>query len=185
MKKCINCGELKLTKEYYVHSGMADGHLNKCKTCVKAYNERREQENRNNIQWVEQERARHRDKYYRLNYRGKHKPDLNTKKIAIRQWKDKYPEKYEAHISCQRIKAPADFQKHHWSYNKIHFKSLIVLSVRDHALAHRYLEYDKNEKMYKSVDGLLLNSKQKHVDYLLEIGVSVLNHRTLSPKSQP
>jgi len=36
-KPCISCGETKALDEFYKHPAMLDGHLNKCKLCVKAY----------------------------------------------------------------------------------------------------------------------------------------------------
>lgn len=43
-KKCFICGKVKPIDEFYKHSQMGDGHLNKCKECTKAYMKKRQQD---------------------------------------------------------------------------------------------------------------------------------------------
>lgn len=70
MKTCKTCGEQKSLSEYYKHSGMKDGFLNNCKSCVRTRIKLKNRENAGNKEKREKERLRGIDKYNRL-YKNK------------------------------------------------------------------------------------------------------------------
>ncbi len=119
IKTCRECGLSKGIDEYYVHSEMKDGHLNKCKWCVK-------------------ERIRIYRKNHREIIRGidkkaydkkKHTPTYKTK-AKKRQAKNRTPEKARArHLAeiklsmfkpelCEKCKEQPAKCAHHHDYSK-------------------------------------------------------------------
>lgn len=165
MKECFKCGVEKPLSEFYKHKGMSDGHLNKCKTCAKKDVAERANLLKIDDKWVEKERERGRDKYHRL-YKGD-PVDLEKKKIYIKSYIDKYPEKHKAKIISQRVKVSDNMQKHHWSYNEHDALDIIELSNADHAKLHRFLKYDSDFYMYRRIDTKeLLDSREKHLEFV-------------------
>jgi len=159
MKRCFKCGNEKALTEFYAHRGMKDGHLNKCKDCTK-----------NDIRLLEKtperinkERARGREKYYRL-YRYQ-KTDPELKRIIVSNYKQKYPEKQKAKGVSNKIQTPFGFNNHHWSYNQEHWMDIIQLEISEHMKLHRYMIYDQERMMYRTLDGVLLDSKGRHIEY--------------------
>ena len=69
------------------------------------------------------------------------------------------------HIVC-----PKYTNRHHWSYSRDNWGDVIILDCGIHFRAHDRLR--KHGYVFKTPDGVLLDTKQKHLDYLGSIGVS-------------
>lgn len=78
LKTCFKCGAEKPRTEFYKHSKMADGHLNKCKLCTKIdVKERRRTDPK--VQEYDRKRGSRQSKGY------------------LKEYREKYPNKYKAH----------------------------------------------------------------------------------------
>lgn len=166
-KKCFKCDRILSINEFYKHKKMKDGHLNKCKSCTKQETRKREKELRKDKIWLENERARNREKYYRLGYKGLNKPSKENKKQTIKRYRQKYPEKYLAAKYTEIfLDKKTGFHLHHWSYNQKDWLDVIELSIKDHNFIHRHLIYSPKECMYRTTSGILLDSKEKHMEYI-------------------
>jgi hypothetical protein len=165
MKICKECKIEKESIDFYGIQG-------ECKECTKKRVKIREENLRQNPEWLEKEKQRHRDKYYRLQYKEKHKPTSEKKKETMERYNNRYPEKRKAKNISQRI-APTikGNELHHWNYNIEYAKDVIELSPKDHAKIHRFMKYDQKTFMYKDLNGNLLNTREKHeelIDKVLE-----------------
>ena len=162
-KTCFKCHKSKPLSAFYTHPRMRDGHLGKCKTCTKADTKKRTEILMGNKEWVESERARGREKYFRLGYKNKSKNSVHTLE-SNRAYRLKYPEKYVASIEAQHIDSGGLF-KHHWSYCKEHRRDVIFLSLSDHAKVHRYMIYDQERMMYRKTTGELIDTREAAVAF--------------------
>lgn len=129
MKKCFKCGKKKSIFKFYTHEKMTDKHLNKCIECTKMDTKKRLNELSKNPEWYKMEKARHREKYYRLGYKDKNKPTLEKRNYYNKKYKITYPEKIYARSLSQHILVKKGFHNHHWCCFLFKlFEALISLS---------------------------------------------------------
>ena len=127
-KICFKCNVEQPLSNYYKHKQMGDGHLNKCKSCTKSDSKKQSNINTSTPEGLEKERERHRNKYYRLNY-----------KESQKEWDKDKPWKKTVVYKGLRGKyykdLPREFELHHWNYNEDYLKDVFILNIKDFEVA--------------------------------------------------
>jgi hypothetical protein len=85
-KGCFKCGEIKPLSDFYKHTKMADGHLNKCKVCTKADVAKHRTENIEAIREYDRKRA---NEPHRIALRAK----------ITKEWKVAQPKRRAAQVA--------------------------------------------------------------------------------------
>ena len=161
-KICFKCNIEKSIDEFYKHKKMADGHLGKCKNCTKTDSKNQLEIKTSTPEGLEKERERQRDKYKRLGYKDKQK-----------EWdKDRGWKNTSIFKNLSRdFKVPKGFELHHWNYNTKYLKDVSIIKTKQHKIAHTHLVFDKELLFFKTKNGVLLDTKSKHISYLVNQGV--------------
>lgn len=158
-KRCIKCGIEKPIIEFYRHSEMKDGYVNKCKECTKKETRLRYNEKSHDETWVESQRARGREKYKRLNYK--------SRPFSNKTYKDFHIVKTISRNLRAKGFNTTGLEAHHWNYNLP--KSVILLSRKAHHRIHKYITVNREDKYCYTLFGECLNTEEKTIKYYKEV----------------
>lgn len=160
-KQCRQCGTIKPRSEFYRHPMASDGLQYRCKACAKAYDAALRKKRLADPQLREADKQRWRDSRLgrQRQFNDRHKADpvfrqiLRARAVA---WK---------HMP----KAPSGMVRHHWSYGEAHMTDVIFLKPAIHRALHRYMQYDGDAHFFRTRRGHLLDTKRKHVRWMLAV----------------
>lgn len=165
MKKCILCNEVKDLESFYSHKEMKDGKLSKCKECCKKQAKKRHHEKNKDLNWVESERLRAREKYKRLNYKERQK-ELN---------KDKPWKQNSIYKGLRRkVKSPKGTELHHWCYKDDFLEDVLIMNIKEHRNLHSKLTLIKESLIFVTDCGLILDTKEKHLKFIKSLKLNYI-----------
>lgn len=155
-KVCFKCNKNKPFEKFYKHKGMKDGRLNKCIECARKDVSERYYLLSEDEEYMKKQRERGREKYARLGYKDR----IVTKFYRTSKYKNQHRDLNTEKGLCN----------HHWSYNENDFSDVIKLDRKTHRRIHKHIFLDIDSKYFKDDKGVLLDSKEKHIGYLLSKG---------------
>lgn len=94
--------------------------------------------------------------------------NTSNKTQARKKYDEKYPEKKKARIAAMFIHVGNNCVRHHWSFQPNHFRNIIELEKKHLNFVRCHLVYDQLNLCYRTLNGDLLDSRDKHERYINE-----------------
>jgi hypothetical protein len=164
MKKCKICNLEKDYDEFYNHPKTKDGYSQKCKVCTKEESNKRYDKLKQDPEFLQKERKRGREKQQKYKYKNSLSSD-RIKEVND-TYRKNFPEKYKAHCCASKLPKKEGHHLHHWSYNEEHRLDVIEISAKHHKKAHRFIIYDQERMMYRTLNNILLDTRKTHEEYI-------------------
>ena len=160
MKTCFKCGAEKPLSEFYKHSQMADGHVNKCKECNKKDVRENRKDKKEYYDEYDRNRPNHAERVKKCSERVKllYSTDEEFKAKILNhkeRWLAANQHKRKAHYAvsialrdgklikgdcCEGCETTTEtLQGHHWSYLEEHWLDVVWLCPKCHGLEHKRL----------------------------------------------
>ena len=164
MKTCTECNKEKELAEFYKHKEMLDGHLNKCKECVKSRVSKHRENNIERIMEYDRNRPNSQErvkkccdrvqrlktedpakyKKYALDKNKWAKNNKHKRNAQDRVAKALYNGKLTRPLKCERCEETKKLHGHHADYNKP--LEVIWLCPKCHGLEHKRLNEIKRKE---------------------------------------
>ena len=80
-------------------------------------------------------------------------------------------ERLAAEYSGIFVDCPDGMSRHHWSYSRSKWGDVVFVPHHLHFRAHNFIS--RCNYVFETKVGVLLDTKQKHIDYLLSKGIAV------------
>jgi hypothetical protein len=161
-RTCRKCNKTLPLDEFYKETKKKNGHQLHCKVCAKLDMKKNRDRKKLDPEWAQSENRRLRA-HNRLTKREG--PGYERKRQDRLRWMKVFPEKYAAMKSSSALPRVEGYNNHHWSYNEEHYKDIIRLPIAQHYLVHRFMVYDQERRMFRRMDGSLIDSREAAIAY--------------------
>jgi|APSaa5957512493_1039668.scaffolds.fasta_scaffold85882_2 hypothetical protein len=113
LKTCFKCRVERPLSEFYKHKQMADGHLNKCKTCAKSDSTNHRNNNIESIREYDRKRGARQTPEYQQSKRAKHPHQYKAQSMVSNAIRDG---KFKRDNACESCGSGCRTHGHHDDY---------------------------------------------------------------------